>query len=99
MRLVEASTDDALPAEMREIEGRRREDAAREAVVLAELDRRKAHRADEHATMWGLLRSTLHWSKAGCQQRMRLARFVVEHPEASASGAERNSADKSNRPS
>jgi hypothetical protein len=59
---VAESDDRALTDELCAIEGRRREDAAREAVVLAELEDRKTYRTDEHATMWGLLRPLLHWS-------------------------------------
>lgn len=79
---VAAAGDHALLAELRAIEARRREDAATEAAVLAELDRRKVYRSDGHATMWGLLRSSLQWSDGECRERMRLARIVTDHPEA-----------------
>ncbi len=78
---VGSADDGALLAELREIEGRRREDAARECAVLSELERRKTYRVDGHATMWGLLRSALHWSDGDCRGRMRLARFVADRPE------------------
>lgn len=79
-RVAEAG-DQELLAELAEIEERRRADAARESAVLAELDRRKTYRRDAHATMWGLLRARLHWSDNECRERMRLARFVADHPD------------------
>ena len=73
--------DQELLAELADIEDRRRTDAAREAALLAELESRKVYRADDHATMYGLLRSRLHWSDRECGERMRLARFVADHPD------------------
>ena len=78
---VSEASDIALDAELRAIEARRREDAAREAALLAEIERREIFRHDEHATMWGLLRSRLHWSDGECRTGMRLARLVADHPE------------------
>lgn len=78
---VEAA-DDAPPlVELREIEGERRELEARTAVVLSELDRRTAYRRDDHATMYGLLRSSLQWSDGECRQHMQIARLVDESPD------------------
>ena len=76
---VEQADDASLLAELRSLEGQRRECAAREAAVLAVLESRKVYRVDAHATMHGLLRCTLGWSDAECTRRMRLARFVAGH--------------------
>ena len=78
---VTAADDAALLGELRELEGAARELEARRAVVLAELDRRKTYRRDEHASMWGLLRATLQWSDGDCRQAMQIARLVDEHPD------------------
>lgn len=79
---VRGASDDELLRQLRELDAVRRQAAAEEAAVLAELEARQVYRADEHATMYGLLRATLDASEADCRQRMRLARFVAEHPEA-----------------
>ncbi len=79
---VEGVTDADLLAELREVEVRRRADAAREAVLLAELERRKVHAHDGHASMWGLLRSMVGWSDRECRERMRIARLVAEYRDA-----------------
>ena len=73
--------DHALDAELRRLEGLRRELAATEAVVLGEMDDRSLYRRDEHASMWGLLRAAVHWSDRDCKERMQLARLVAEFPE------------------
>ena len=75
---VEGLDDVGLLARMRNVEGRRRELEAEQAVVLAELDRRRLFQADGHASMWGLLRASLGWSNAECRSRMRVARLVAE---------------------
>lgn len=77
---LQALDDAGLDAELRRIEGLRRELAAAESVVLAELDERKVYRHDHHASMWGLLRTELHWSDRDCRERMQLARLVSAHP-------------------
>ena len=51
------------------------------AVVLQELDARQAYRADEHASMWGMLRTELHWSDGECRIGMRVARLVDRFPD------------------
>ncbi|MEO6571878.1 MAG: DUF222 domain-containing protein, partial [Ilumatobacteraceae bacterium] len=79
---VEAADDAVLLARLRSLEARRRSDAAAEAVVLAELERRRVFAVDGHATMWGLLRSTVGWSDHECRNRMRLARLVAAFPDA-----------------
>ena len=61
-----------LVQELRELEGERRELEARTAVVLAELDERRAYQADAHASMWGMLRSSVQWSDRECRERMRI---------------------------
>ena len=78
-----AATDDAtLIAALRASEGRVREEVARQAALLAEVERRKAYRTDGHVTMYGLLRSALHWSNRDCRERMRIARFATQCPDA-----------------
>jgi hypothetical protein len=52
------------------------------ALVLGEIEERKLHRDDSHASMWGLLRAELAWSDRDCQELMRVARLVREHPDA-----------------
>ena len=79
---VEEATDADLVAELREIEARRRADAAKEAKVLAELERRKVYAQDGHASMWGLLRTTVGWSDRECRERMRIARLVAVYRDA-----------------
>jgi hypothetical protein len=71
--------EEAMLAELRRLEGARRELEARTAVVLAELDRRTTYRVDGHATMWGLLRVAVGWSDRECRERMRVARLVDLH--------------------
>lgn len=78
---VKAADDGVLLTELREIEGAACELEARRAVVLAELDRRRAYRSDQHASMWGLLRATLQWSDGDCRLHMQVARLVDEHPD------------------
>ena len=77
---VQGMDDHALDDELRRIEGLRRELAAAESVVLAEMDDRAVHRRDEHASMWGHLRASVHWSDRDCRERMQLARLVDAHP-------------------
>lgn len=78
-----ADLDDAeLIVAMRECEARQREEAAREAAVLAEIDRRGGFAADGHASMWGLLRKSLGWSDGQCRVAMRIARLCDVHPDA-----------------
>ena len=79
---VEGATDAGLLDRLREVEARRRTHAADEAVVLAELERRKVFAHDGHATMWGLLRSMVGWSDRECRERMRTARLVAEFSDA-----------------
>jgi hypothetical protein len=74
--------DDALVARLRVLEGRRREVEAETAVLLAELERRKTYRSDAHASMWGLLRSTVGWSDRECRERMRLAHLIERFADA-----------------
>jgi hypothetical protein len=78
-----SSYDDAgLRMRLRELEGQMRETQAEMAVVLAELDGRKAYADDGHATMWGLLRAELHWSDRDCREQMRIAHLVQRFPDA-----------------
>jgi hypothetical protein len=79
---VAGADDAALLARLRELDGIQREVAGEQAAVLAELEQRKAYRHGQHATMYGLLRSALHWSDRDCLERMRIARFAAAHPDA-----------------
>lgn len=79
---VGATGDDAIVQRLRELEGRRREVEAETAVVLGELERRKAYRRDSHATMYGLLRSEVGWSDRECRERLRLANLLDAFPDA-----------------
>lgn len=79
---VEGATDAGLLDRLGELECRRRVLAAEEAVVLAELERRKVFARDGHASMWGLLRAMVGWSDAECRSRMRIARLVAEFDDA-----------------
>ena len=62
-------------------EGARRNSKRRPPCWSRELERDKAHKADGHASIFGLLRSTLGWSDAECRSRTQLARLVEAHPE------------------
>lgn len=73
--------DEAVIARLRSVEQRRRELEAEQAAVLAEVERRRLHANDAHATMWGLLRSSLGWSTGECRSRMRVARLVATFPD------------------
>ena len=42
------------------------------AVLVARLERDKAHMADGHTSIFGLLRSALGWSDAECRSRTQL---------------------------
>jgi len=77
-----AMADLELVQHLRGLEARQRDVEAQTATVLAELDRRKAYRADGHASMWGLLRVTAGWSDRECRERMRIARLVAAFPDA-----------------
>jgi len=79
---VEGATDVDLMERLREVEARRRTDAAEEALLLAELERRKVFAHDGHATMWGLLRAMVGWSDGECRARMRTARLVAAFSDA-----------------
>jgi hypothetical protein len=70
---VAVADDVALVQQLQELEERRRAIEAETAAVLAELERRRVHRVDGHATMWGLLRSSVGWSDRECRERMRVA--------------------------
>ncbi|MGI9644966.1 MAG: hypothetical protein ACR2O6_06630 [Ilumatobacteraceae bacterium] len=74
--------DAELMARLHDIEECRRSDSAEESLVLAELERRKAYRNDGHASMWGLLRTSVGWSDRECRERMRVARLVEAFPSA-----------------
>lgn len=80
-RVAEAD-DAALVQQLRELEGQRRHVEGETAAVLTELDRRKAYRADEHASMWGLLRAAVGWSDRECKERMRLAHLTERFTDA-----------------
>lgn len=80
-RVAEAD-DDRLLHLLRETDARRRRCEAETALVIAELDRRKVYRHDDHATMWGLLRASVGWSDRECRDRMRLGKLVVAFPDA-----------------
>jgi hypothetical protein len=77
---ISALDVDGLLHELLSLEDEQRVRDARRSIVLAELEARKAHRADSHATIFGMLRSKLHWSEVECRQRMRLARLIAAHP-------------------
>lgn len=70
-----------LRAELSSIEAEERRLASRRSVVLGALDEAKVYRQDGHASMHGLLRSSLGWSEAECRSRMQLARLVKQFPE------------------
>ncbi|HQV59011.1 MAG TPA: hypothetical protein PKV27_13420, partial [Ilumatobacteraceae bacterium] len=74
---VAAADDASLLDLLRETEERERRLEAERAALLIEAERRKVYRADGHASMWGLLRSTLHWSSGECRIRMRVARLAA----------------------
>ena len=74
------ASDEALVARLRALEADRRRTEAELAVVLQQLDDRKTYRTDRHATMWGLLRTEVHWSDAECRSKMRLAHLVDRYP-------------------
>lgn len=78
---VAVTNDDALIDRLAELEDRKRRLEAERAAVLAEVERRKIYRVDGHASMWGLLRASLHWSSGECRDRMRVARFAAEFPD------------------
>ena len=79
---VAAADTVELRYRLRELEGQLRETQAEVAVVLAELEDRKAYADDGHATMWGLLRTDLHWSDRDCKEYMRVARLIDRFPDA-----------------
>lgn len=79
---VASLVDAALDQRLRELDVRRRELEAEQALLLAEADRRKLHRRDAHVTMWGMLRANLGWSDAECRTRMRMARLCERFPDA-----------------
>lgn len=73
---VGAVDDAALLEWLRDTEDRQRRLEAERAALLIEAERRKVYRVDGHASMWGLLRSMLHWSSGQCRTRMRVARLA-----------------------
>jgi hypothetical protein len=64
----------------RSVGQRARQLESERALLLIELQRRRAYRADGHATVHGLLRSSVVWSKAECADRTQLARLVEAYP-------------------
>jgi hypothetical protein len=74
-------SDDELEYRTRENEAVHRRWAATNAVLIAERERRKSYRTDGHATMFGELRSKLHWSEAECRNATQLARLVEAYRE------------------
>ncbi len=67
---------------LRENEARARFDEAERAVLLAELETDGSHKADGHASMYGLLRSALGWSDGECRTHMQIARLVDAYADA-----------------
>ncbi|MEO6651064.1 MAG: DUF222 domain-containing protein [Ilumatobacteraceae bacterium] len=76
---IAGAGDGELDSRLRQCEERRRALAAQEALLLAEIDRRKLYAIDGHATMWGKLRAELSWSNGECRQHMQLARLLDDH--------------------
>ena len=76
---VAGMDDDALLTRLAFSEDQRRRQAAEDAVLLAEIERRRLYRQDGHASAWGLLRGSFGWSNTECLQRTRLARMVAAH--------------------
>ncbi|HEX6658886.1 MAG TPA: DUF222 domain-containing protein [Ilumatobacter sp.] len=76
-----AMSDEELDYRIRENEVANRRLAAINSVLIAEAERRKTYRSDGHATMYGQLRSTLHWSEGGCRDATQLSRLVDAYPE------------------
>ena len=70
---------DALVRRLIDCEAEQRLLDSERSRVLAELESRAAYRPDGHASMFGMLRSKLHWSERECRDRMRLARLVEAH--------------------
>ena len=63
---IESAGDAELRARLRELEGKWRGVVGEMALVLGEIEERKLHRDDSHASMWGLLRAELAWSDRDC---------------------------------
>ena len=63
-------------------EARARFDEAERAVLLARLEADGSHKADGHASMYGLLRSALGWSDGECRTHMQIARLVDAYADA-----------------
>jgi hypothetical protein len=76
-----AMSDAELEYRMRENDAVHRRWASTNSVLIAEAERRKSYRPDGHATMFGQLRSTLHWSEAECRDATQLARLVEAYPD------------------
>lgn len=78
--LAELSFVDA-ELRFRELEVERRRVEAEQAVLLGLFENRQRFRADGHASVFGVLRSSVHWSDAECRARTKLARLIAAHPE------------------
>jgi len=78
---VSKMSDEELEYRTRENEAVHRVWAATNSVLIAERERRKSYRPDGHATMYGELRSNLHWSERECRDGTQLARLVEAYPE------------------
>ena len=76
-----AMSDEELDYRIRENEAAHRRRASVNSVLIAEAERRRTYRPDGHATMYGQLRSTLHWSEGACRGATQLSRLVEAHPE------------------
>jgi hypothetical protein len=73
-------SDEELEYRKRENEAVHRRWAATNAVLIAESERRKTYRPDGHATVYGELRATLHWSEGECRDGTQMARLVETYP-------------------
>jgi hypothetical protein len=63
-----------------EAEQRRRRAEAEQALLIAEMERLKWWRRDGHASVFGFLRASPHWSEAECRSRTKLSRLLADHP-------------------
>ncbi len=77
---VRCFEDDALVARLSILDERSRSTEAERSVVLAELDRRRLYRRDQHWSLTGMLRSSVAWSRTECRDRQQLARLVDSYP-------------------
>ena len=72
--------DAALTVRFRTLEARDRAVEAELAVVLSEVERRRLHRVDGHASVGGWPRALSRWSHPHATTRVRLARLLTAVP-------------------